>query len=216
MILTARSCPRVVLLLLLFATLTTMSGCASINNLFGGDTPEPQEAATTAEPDPAPASEVTPAEQDIAPTPPPPVTKDVTKDMPKAPKAPKLEKAGPVPDAKGDVLYANVNELLEAAKQAEKQNRFVGDIEPFDAFPDLPGNDTVGRVFKADAEKKITIKFFAFHVPGKSFHRQVYGYLVDAGGGKVFGHFDSDADGKFDAHTLEPSLRFDLYEKRKP
>ncbi|AGW12025.1 hypothetical protein [Megalodesulfovibrio gigas] len=121
-----------------------------------------------------------------------------------------------VPTAAGDLVFLNVNELLAASAQAEKAGKFLGDIEPFDAFPFLDGADTVGRAFKAGPKGELMVKYFAFHVPGKSFDRRVYGYLVDAGNGRVFGHFDTDADGIFDAHTLEPSLRFDLYEKVKP
>lgn len=211
-----RLVPAGVLACILGGTLS-LSGCAW---LFG-ESPDPalqQPDQTEGNYTATPMPPATPAEP-LEPAPVEPGVKQPVVQQP--PKVATQEPApapapAPVPTAKGDLIFANVNELLAASLQAEKEGKFLGDIEPFDAFPFLDGADTVGRAFKAGPKGELVIKYFAFHVPGKSFDRRVYGYLVDAGNGRVFGHFDTDADGTFDAHTLEPSLRFDLYEKVKP
>ncbi|GAB7081730.1 hypothetical protein JCM14635_34030 [Megalodesulfovibrio paquesii] len=123
--------------------------------------------------------------------------------------------------AGGYFLYATVDDLLAASVQAERDGTYLGDIAPLDAFEYLAGNDTVGRAFKAGKKGELTVKMFAFSVPGKNMDRRVFGYMVDGGGAdKTFGHFDTDADGIFDAHfdglNIKPAMRFDLYEKLKP
>lgn len=213
----ARACPRSVLVLALCLPLLAASGCATIGGWFGGDDPEPEAASEGAVAATEPAPEARPASTPAAPKPASPKPVDVTEGMPKAPKAPTPAKAVAKPDASGDVRYADVEELKAAWQEAKAADRYVGDIADFDAFPSLPGNDTRGRAFKADDAKKVEVRFFAFALTsGKPFNNYVYGYIVDAGGGKVFGHFDTDADGVFDAHTLEPKIRFDLFEQVKP
>ena len=132
-----------------------------------------------------------------------------------APVSPPIPKAVPTA-AGGYFLYPTVNDVIAASVQSERDGNFLGDIEPFEAFEYFPGPDTAGRAFKAGKKGELTVKYFAFHLPGKNFDRRVYGYVVDDGKGNFYGHFDTDANGIIDAHTMEPAMRFDLFEKLRP
>lgn len=108
---------------------------------------------------------------------------------------------------KGEGPYPTVDDLLLASDEAAEDGRVLGDISPFDAFPDIPGDDTVGRVFKEKGKSGVRIKLFAFNAPGQKHHRRVYGYVVeDTVSGEVQGYFDGDGDGVFEQATLKPVI----------
>lgn len=108
----------------------------------------------------------------------------------------------------GEGPYPTVDDLLLASDEAAEDGRVLGDISPFDAFPDIPGDDTVGRVFKEKGKSGVRIKLFAFNAPGQKHHRRVYGYVVeDTVSGEVHGFFDGDGDGVFEQATLKPVIQ---------
>ncbi|TVM17294.1 hypothetical protein DPQ33_08900 [Oceanidesulfovibrio indonesiensis] len=108
----------------------------------------------------------------------------------------------------GEGPYPTSGELQLAADAALADGRVVGGIASFDAFPDIPGEDTVGQVFREKGNPGIRIKLFAFHAPGREYHRVIYGYVVeDTVNDKVSGYFDEDLDGVFEKVTLKPVIK---------
>ncbi len=105
--------------------------------------------------------------------------------------------------------FPTAPDLLAAMSRATRDDRIIGDIQPFDAFPDIPGEDTVGRVFEADGdlEPGQRVRLFAFYAPGEPRHRHVYGYVVEnERSGEAMGYFDGDGDGVFEQQTLAPVI----------
>lgn len=108
----------------------------------------------------------------------------------------------------GEGPYPTSNDLQVAADAALTDGRVLGGIASFDAFPDIPGEDTVGQVFREKRSPGTRIKLFAFHAPGQEFHRVIYGYVVeDTVKDEVTGYFDEDLDGVFEKVTLKPTIK---------
>ncbi len=190
--------------------------------------PEPAQPAAKAETPAAPA----PAE----PTPPPPASAQPSAPPPSsAPAAVAAPEAAPpappVPPAKGvvplpphekkivasddgDIDFRTAVELQAAVQQAIDAGKFLGYTEPFDAFPIIPGNDTVSAAFIPADNPERKVFFHAFYVPNQPFHKRVYGYtVIDSRTNKDFGHFDGNADGVFEQKTLEPKIILEDYVK---
>ncbi len=108
----------------------------------------------------------------------------------------------------GEGPYPTSNDLQVAADAALTDGRVLGGIASFDAFPDIPGEDTVGQVFREKSSPGTRIKLFAFHAPGQEFHRVIYGYVVeDTVKDEVTGYFDENLDGVFEKVTLKPVIK---------
>ncbi len=145
---------------------------------------------------------------------------------PKGPQPPKklhtsvpmqhAEKTPPHPSKqqkeRGDIIYGSTKALREAVDKAVKQKSFLGYTDPFDAFPALKGNDTMSAAFIPVDHPNHKVFYHAFYTPDKPFNRRVYGYtVIDMITKKDYGHFDGNADGKFEQSTLHPSVVFEDY-----
>lgn len=190
---------RLSILLLLMSL--SASGCGALKSVtgFGGTADEPNKAAESPKtgqasgqaPGQAPGAAKAPLEGAAEHTPRP---------------------AGPGED--GDIDYKNLAGLKAAAEDAITKGTFVGHADPFDAFPELPGDDSAASVFVIPGRPEVRVRYFTFYAPGKPFHGRVYGYIVhDEGRDKAFGHFDSKGDGVFDLRTTNPKLDFGAWER---
>ncbi len=113
---------------------------------------------------------------------------------------------------RGDIVYGTTQALREAVDKAVEQKTFLGYTDPFDAFPSLEGNDTMSAAFIPVDHPNHKVFYHAFYTPDKPFNRRVYGYtVIDMITKKDYGHFDGNADGKFEQDTLHPRVVFDDY-----
>ncbi len=112
----------------------------------------------------------------------------------------------------GDIEYRSSAELQEAVQRAIDKKQFLGYTDPFDAFPVLPGPDTISAAFIPVEYPNHKVFYHAFYQKDKPFHTRVYGYtVIDMRTNQDFGHFDGDADGIFEQKTLDPKIVLDDY-----
>lgn len=126
------------------------------------------------------------------------------------------KKTPPPPSKKqeqlGDIRYGTTKALREAVDKALKQKTFLGYTDPFDAFPALKGNDTMSAAFIPVDHPNHKVFYHAFYRPDQPYNRRVYGYtVIDMITKKDYGHFDGNADGKFEQETLHPKVVFEDY-----
>lgn len=115
-------------------------------------------------------------------------------------------------EKRGDIRYENTKALREAVDKALEQKSFLGYTDPFDAFPAIKGNDTMSAAFIPVDHPNHKVFYHAFYTPDRPFNRRVYGYtVIDMITKKDYGHFDGNADGKFEQNTLHPKVIFDEY-----
>ena len=120
--------------------------------------------------------------------------------------------ATPQQKERGDIVYGNTKALRQAVDKAVEQKSFLGYTDPFDAFPAIKGNDTMSAAFIPVDHPNHKVFYHAFYTPDKPFNRRVYGYtVIDMITKKDYGHFDGNADGKFEQNTLRPSVIFEDY-----
>lgn len=114
-----------------------------------------------------------------------------------------------------DLDYQDMAALGRAIDEAIKAKTFLGYTDPFSAFPDLDGPDTISGAFRPHDNQGFRVFFNIFNMPGYSFHKQVYGYVVrNEETQEEFGHFDGDANGSFEQNSLTPNIDFGKYEER--
>ncbi len=113
------------------------------------------------------------------------------------------------------VYYRTDHELLKAVQVAIEKEKFLGYTDPFDAFPILPGNDTISAAFVPVDHPEYKVFYHAFYTPDRPFHKRVYGYtVIDTRTNKDYGYFDGNADGVFEQNTLNPKIVLDDYQKK--
>ena len=110
--------------------------------------------------------------------------------------------------------YADKETLFHALQSAFAEGRFLGYEVPYNAFPDLPGDDTSSGAFTPPDNDRFEIIVYFFWLPDSPYHRQSFGYVIhDLKTNQKYGRFDSDNNGTFDQKSLPPRIQLKSYEQ---